>query len=181
MLERLKIKLRMMISGERKIKVIVILGMAGLGCIFLSSLIPEKDVSESVKSDIISQAFDDGTEYASALEERLEAILSRIEGVGECRVMITVSGSMANTYAADSREYADSESYETDREYVLFNDKEGDSPLIEYTINPQIKGVIIACEGGEHNVVREMVYEAAGAVLNIPSNRICVVKITEER
>ncbi len=174
-------KFRELFSGERKTKAIVLLGMVGLGCIFLSSLIPEKEKSDASESETVAEDFGDGTEYAAVLEERLESILSCIEGVGECRVMITVSGSAANTYARDSQEYADSESHEINCEYVLCDNETGDSPLIEYTLNPQINGVIIACEGGEHNVVREMVYNAAEAVLNIPSNRICVVKITEER
>ncbi len=182
MQEKLVSRIKQLFKGEKSTRIIAALGMAGLACILISSWLPHKE--DRQEADILLEtqySYEDGEKYAALLEKRLEAMLAKIEGVGNCSVMITVSGSSFSTYAQDSQQYADSESTEINREYVLYDNKEGDSPLIEYTLNPQIVGVIIACEGGEHNVVREQIYEAAGAVLNIPSNRICVVKKTDER
>ena len=47
--------------------------------------------------------------------------------------------------------------------------------LIETKIEPQIKGVVVVCEGGDSAVVKERIVEAVTTVLGIKSNQVCVV------
>ena len=175
-------RLKGIMRSEKGIKLIVSLGLAGLLCILFSGFIDtdeHKDERTSAQnSTSIHQLECD--EYAEELEERLADMLMKTEGVGKCRVMITVSGSLAFSYAQDSEQYADVESHEIKQEHVILKEDTGDEPLVEYTENPEVVGVIIACEGGGNNVVREQVYRAAGAVLDISLDRICVTKLIDE-
>ncbi len=175
-------KVKKLFKGDKGTRTLVLLGLAGLVCILLSSWLPDKDnkaEAEEIKENgALSAAEADA--YAASLEERLEGMLMKIDGVGNCSVMITVSGSVSYSYAKDSQQHVDAESQEISREHVILDEDAGDAALIEYAENPEVTGIIVACEGGDHNVVREQIYDAVGAVLDVPSNRICVTKLIEE-
>ncbi len=183
MLKKAFEKLKGSMNNEKSVRLIVLGGVAGLICILLSSWIPD---SEKKTDESMMQATDnsglpeESQRYAGILEERLEEMLSQIDGVGSCRVMITVSGSVSYSYAQNAEQQFSENSREVKSQHVILDEKTGDSALIECAKNPEVIGVIIACEGGEHNVVREEIISAVGAVLDIPSNRICVTKKISE-
>lgn len=174
-------KLKAYIRSEKGSRIIVLLGLAGLLCILLSGFIgsDEKEEKPLTSANTASEQQDTDA-YVTLLEKRLAEMLMKTEGVGRCSVMITVSGSQSLSYAQDAEQYADEDSQEIKRQHVILDEESGDAPLVEYTENPEVIGVIIACEGGGNNVVREQIYHAAGAVLDISSDRICVTKLTEE-
>ena len=175
-------KVKKTFSGDKGTRTLVLLGIAGLVCILVSSWLPDKEEESETctksQADTISAAESDA--YAASLEDRLEGMLMKIDGVGNCSVMITVSGSVSYSYAKDSQQHVDAESQEISREHVILDEDAGDAALIEYAENPEVTGIIVACEGGDHNVVREQIYDAVGAVLDVPSNRICVTKLIDE-
>lgn len=85
-------------------------------------------------------------EYEAALEERLTNILSGIEGIGNLKIMITL----------DSSEQ---------------NHKEP-----EYTKSPEIRGVIVVCDGGDSIIIREKVISAVSGAFGISTTRVSVIK-----
>ena len=176
-------KVKKLFKGDKGTRTLVLLGLAGLVCILLSSWLPDKEdkaVSSEGKQEKGAVSAEEADAYTASLEERLENMLMKIDGVGNCSVMITVSGSVSYSYAKDSQQHVDAESQEISREHVILDEDAGDAALIEYAENPEVTGIIVACEGGDHNVVREQVYDAVGAVLDVPSNRICVTKLIKE-
>ncbi len=174
-------KLKVFIKSEKGSRIIVFMGLAGLLCILLSSwLAPDGEEKPAAETERSVSEHQDAEQYVDTLERRLEDMLMKTEGVGRCRVMITVSGSPSYSYAQDAEQYADEDSQEIKRRHVILDEETGDGALVEYTENPEVVGVIIACEGGGNNVVREQIYKAAGAVLDISSDRICVTKLIEE-
>ncbi|MBQ8515738.1 MAG: hypothetical protein IJ496_10110 [Ruminococcus sp.] len=176
-------RLKKWMQGENSVRLIVLAGLAGLVCILLSSFFPEeKEDPAGTGAEPVQTAepVQSAERYAQGLEARLEEILMQIEGVGKCRVMITVSGSESYSYAQDTQQHAQEDSQELQREHVIIDEGEGDAALVEHIANPEVIGVIIACEGGQNHVVREQIYEAASAVLDVPSNRICVTQRINE-
>lgn len=127
---------------------------------------------------------------ARTLEERLSDMVSQIDGAGRSCVMITMDSTREAVYAQDLRETQDSstssesgrttESGNTSREqtHVLVDKGSGEEPLVEKQIEPQVRGVMILCEGAENPVVEQRVTEAVKTVLGIPASRICVEKIS---
>ena len=186
MLKKTFEKLKEFMHSEKSVQLLVLGGLAGLVCILLSSWFPdnseEDDKSNDTASSVIeaTDSAEDSLKYAEFLESRLESMLSKIDGVGDCSVMLTVSGSVSYSYAQNEENQSGENVKEIKRQHVILDEKSGDSALIECTKNPEVVGVIIACEGGEHNVVREEIISAVGAVLDIPSNRICVTKKISE-
>jgi len=127
-------------------------------------------------------------DHVRQLEERLEEILSLIDGAGQVRVMITASRGreivVAQTTNMDSSvtEEEDSaggtRSSETFREqgaYVLVRQPDGSEvPLILTELEPQIEGVAIVAEGGDDIVVRDALIRTTFTVLGIGAHKVHV-------
>ena len=85
-------KLKEYINGDKRIKLILILGIAVIILIALSGLNGRKaEAVSTVSADELYQ-------YEKKLEERLTDILTQIDGVGKIKVMVTLDTSEENEY-----------------------------------------------------------------------------------
>ena len=172
-------KIRNYFGKINKTKIIFILGIAGILLIFLSEIIPSDKVSQKNKttSDKITES-DDTEIFRQKTENELTEILEKINGVGECRVMVTVEGTTEYVYAENVSEYNDSEGdrksdkHEND---IVMVEKDGQKQaLIKKIIKPQINGVVVVCQGGGNVRVCERVLKAVSIALNLSTDKICV-------
>ena len=167
---------------DRK-KLIVFLGIAGMLLILLSELIP--DSKKEPGSQPSQQDDDPDSEiYKHQLEDELGTILSRIDGIGDVSIMITLDGTTEYVYAeeldttTDSNDGKKRESY---RSSIVITENGGDKKaLIKKIIRPQVTGVLVACTGGDDIKIREQVIGAVSAVLGIPAGRVYVSKLSQE-
>ncbi|MGN1416163.1 MAG: hypothetical protein ACI4XF_04930 [Oscillospiraceae bacterium] len=143
----------------------VIVGIAGMLLIIFSGGSGDETAGKSADTE----AFSSNDAYEAELESRLAEILSSIQGVGDVKVMITLSSSEEYVYAEETDTSADRQQ----REYVIA-DKGG---IVTKINSPAVTGAVIVCEGGGNSQVCEKVYEAVSVALGLPSNRICVVKM----
>ena len=107
--------------------------------------------------------------YQDELEQRLQGIISEIHGVGNVKVMVTISGSEENIFAEDISE----SEQKSDRETVIIGSKEA---LLKATKNPEVKGVLVVCSGGDRPQIQEKVVNAVSTVLDIPTSKVFVTK-----
>ena len=127
--------------GKRAGAVIACIAVAvGLVLVFSSSY--EDDVEEAQETDLV--------EYRRELEAEVADMCSRIKGVGECCVMITLERGEENTYKG--------------------------SQLIE-SKPPRVLGVSVLCEGGEITRVRADVTAMVCALFDVGANRVCVLSL----
>ena len=82
-------------SDSKKIKIIVAMGLIAIILIAFSSMFQPKDS----KSDIVENDSFDYSSYSEETEKKLTNIISSIDGVGECEVMITFEYTGENIYA----------------------------------------------------------------------------------
>jgi len=169
---KIKDKIIDFISSKNKNKIIIIVGILCILLILLSEL---SLGSDTVKDTNVTKT--DYSAYVHSLNDELTSLLSSIDGVGECRVMITLRNTSENVYAKniDSSKSENSKS-QTD-EYVIYDSENGDSPILLKENFPDIEGVAIVCSGGDNVVVREKVIKCVSALFNISSNRISVTKL----
>ncbi len=123
------------------------------------------------------------TDYSLILEKKLEVILSKLKGVGEVHVMVTLEDSLEKIPATNKTKVIEATS-ETDSEggkrEVTREDETAqlvnlsNEVIILKEIKPNIKGVIVVAEGAEDSFVLETIYEAVKTVLGITGNRIQV-------
>ncbi len=89
--------------------------------------------------------------YKEQIENSVSDMLKNVDGVGECSVLITIENSVEDVYLQNS-------STKT---------KE---------IEPKIRGVVIACGGGDDPVIVGRVSEIVTKALGISSAKVCVTK-----
>lgn len=163
-----------------KVLIIVIIGVLGLLMIAASELIPKGKADKS--RDISNSPVD--TSYSSSFkketERELKEIISKIDGVGEVSLMLTLDGTTEYVYAEDvdteTDENSDSKSDKYKNEVIIVDSDGGEKALVKKIIEPKVKGVVIVCSGGGNIEVKERVIKAVSSALNISTNNICVEK-----
>lgn len=159
------------IKRDKRIAVIVCVGLVGIILLTLSELMPHgKDVTE--KSDK-EPATDIRDSYEDDIEKRLTSIVSAINGAGRTEVMITLASGDENVYAVKEKSNDGSK----EREYIVIDSDNNESGLLLKVIEPEIRGVAIVCEGADSAKVRQEIVSTVSAVLGISTNRISIAKI----
>lgn len=139
-----------------------VIGVLAMALILLSELFPQKsEVPAASGSDQNAAA------YQAQLEQRLEKLISQMDGAGKTAVMVTLETGEESIYAVDTQ----SGEMQSQNTHVLLNDG---SALTETIYQPQIRGVAVLCDGGGDIHVAARITEMVGALLDLPSNRICV-------
>ena len=169
--------------------VVFVLGIAGILLIGLSSLLPERG---EPPQEVPVLETDTGA-YAARLEERLQGILQQTEGVGKAQVMVTLENGYRQVYAKsekvnndileDIRAQDEKETQEkqvTEQTYVLVDGAGGKVPLVTAQLEPEVKGVVVVCQGGDDPLVVRRVVETVRVALNISSSRISVSRLAGE-
>lgn len=157
-------------NSDNKLKIFVIIGLVGIMLILLSDIAPKDTKKIESKSA-------DYTEYVTTLERKTKEIISSIDGVGECNVMLTLSSSNEYIYAQNSENKSDNSSISQNNEYVLYDSTNGDEPILIKEYFPSVQGVVVVCSGGDNNVVREKVISSISSLYNIPTSRVTVNKL----
>ena len=115
------------------------------------------------------------------LQEEMEDILGRIQGVGEVRVLLTVDADGQRQLAEDSElSYSGStaapEDYSRSTQTVLVDSGSGDAPVVTRTVYPTYRGALVVCQGGGQAEVKLAVTEAVAALTGLTADRITVAK-----
>ncbi|MDE6182095.1 MAG: hypothetical protein K2F59_02685, partial [Eubacteriales bacterium] len=149
---------------------------------FNSSNVPKKEQIENVNEITIAD-----NSYEANLEKRLEQTLSKIYGVGQVDVLITLeNGKEIVTKDEGYKENSTTTEQATngDKREILSNKEEkttvkisGDDPLIIKEISPKISGVLIVAEGGGNIEVKNNLINATKALLGVEIHKIEVLKM----
>lgn len=162
-------------------KIILIIGLIGIGLIFLSNFIKTDDKVVQTSSKITT------SEYCETLENQLCEQISQVVG-GDVTVMITLKTGVEFVYASevkdDESEIEDNDSQDSqkvqkdkksEKNYILYKDENGSEvPLVVTEIMPQIKGVVVSCENGENSVISATVKSLVTTALDISDDKVCV-------
>lgn len=146
--------------------------------------------SDTMKTSETEKGDGDGS-YTQEVENRLEALLSSMDGVGEVKVMVTLSSSMEQMVEKDvpysmdttketdsaggSRDVVNSKQEETT---VYVTDQAGNkTPYISKTLEPAIEGVTVVAQGGGNAVVQKNITDVIQALFGVEAHKIKVVKM----
>lgn len=172
-MNNLKEKITSSLGGKSiKTKLLVVVGIIGILLILLSEI---NFSSGSKKTEVTST---DYAAYVNGLNSELCTLISSMDGVGECKVMITLKNTTESVYAKNTENSQNDSSYNENNEYVIYDGENGDSPILLKENFPEIEGVAVVCSGGDNVVVREKIMQCVSALFNISSNRISVSKLS---
>ncbi|MDE5984113.1 MAG: hypothetical protein K2H13_02520 [Eubacterium sp.] len=170
---KIKDSLMSFISGDsKKIKIIVAVGLIGIVLIFASDMLGKDNKKQEVSDEKISYE-----EYTDQLESKLKNLITSIDGVGECCVMITLENTTESVYATDVEFKNDNDSINQKDEYVFYDSEKGETPVLIKEYLPKVQGVTVVCTGGDNIAVKEKIIQAVTSLFNIPTNRVSVSKI----
>ena len=118
------------------------------------------------------------TQELTPSQEEMEAILSRIDGVGRVDLLLTLRTSGASVYQTDTRT-ATSGSGTTEECQTVFGQTSGSGkePVVQTTLAPQYQGALVVCDGADRASVRLAVVQAVTSLTGLGSNQIAVVKM----
>ena len=149
----------------------------------------KKTLTNSSKSSVGTT---NQSEYTAYMEERLERILSQIDGAGQVQVMITwKSGgekvvekdrksNEENVSEQDSQGGSRTTSSHDIQETTVYNSGSStygaQEPYVSKEISPQAQGVIVIAPGGDDAVVVKNITEAVQALFEIDTHKIRIMK-----
>lgn len=175
--KKLKDKFGFLFNSKNKTGLIFILGIIGILLIFISGICENNEQSKNTTNN--SEIEDNTDEFITKTQNELCDILNEIEGVGEVRVMITVSGTTELEYAQELTKDSDSDSQSYKNQYVFVEENGQKQALVKKVNKPQICGVCVVCRGGDNIKVIEKVTRTVSTVLDISSANVCVMPLKQ--
>lgn len=171
--------------GKNGYKILLVIGFLGIGLIFLSTLLPSnKNPSASTTSAVNSD------EYSKQVENKLENIISQINGVGKVNVMVTLESGVEYVYEQDVKSTTDksqdndstgrtqqqTNENQENTPVIIDNGNGGQQALLKTQVEPKIQGVVVVCDGGDNAIVKETVVDTVTTLLDLPSTSVSVSK-----
>ncbi len=150
----------------------------------------EKEINEELSIETPKEEYEKWYAYATYLEEELETILSKVKGVGEVSVMITLESSeevvtqkdesiILNETKEQDAQGGTRTVLGTDRmEETIYQKIEGEeTPYITKTKLPEISGVLVVAKGAGNAAVKKRITEIAEALFAVEVHKITVVEM----
>ena len=153
----------------KKYKFVLLVVLVGIILMLLPVSSQTKETEEN-KSQIPQESFD-----LAAMEQRMEEVLGKIDGVGKLRLMLTLQSGTRLTLAEDTQRDQD----RTQREIVTLNRGSGNQEIvITNRFYPVYQGAVVVCQCADSSAVRLAITETVQALTGLPSDRIRVAKWT---
>ncbi len=166
------------IKNFKLVGLVVLLIAVVVGYFFIS----KSSTKTTSASKATNSYYTSSLDYAKALETKMQNVLSNISGSGKVSVMVTLSSSLEIVYAESVDEKNNSSvssnnstsTKNTTSNTIIVKNNGVNSPLVVKEILPEIKGVVVVCEGAKDVNIKLKIVQAVKALLDIPSNNIQV-------
>ncbi len=169
-------------KNKKSFSIVIVLGIIGILLIGASEWFTNDEIKPSKSSGQELGV----NQYIKMLEEKTEKMLLSVEGAGKCKIMITAATSATQKYAVDESISNDNEKSsqenrdksENQTQIVMVEGENGrKQALVVKVIEPEIRGVLVLCEGADNPNINEKITQAVKTVLGVTSNKICVIKL----
>ena len=138
-----------------KYRYVLLVALAGLALMLLPG---GSEEAEPVPAPAVEQS----------LESRLEGILSRIDGAGEVRVLLTEEQGGEVLYQTEG---------EDGKTVLVTGADRSENGLVRTTQPPCYRGAVVVCKGADSAAVRLAVVEAVANATGLGTDRITVLKM----
>lgn len=126
----------------------------------------------------------------SALENQLEEILKKLEGVGDVKVLITYAetNKVVPMYNEDNQQSTTQEedtqggvrtiNENSSKKEVVYQESNGQKSVVTSSvITPEIKGAVVLAKGASNGVVKSNIIQAVEAATGLPTHKIQVFEM----
>ncbi len=147
-MNKIREKLKQLADSGGARKLIIAAGALGIALIFISGFF-SFDKPQGPEESGFSV-----TDYCGKIQSDLEELLSRIQGAGKTRVLLTMENSAEFVYLEN-----------------------GTTKTKE--IEPRIRGVLVLCDGGDDPVTVSRITDAVTKALDVSAAKVCIEKLTD--
>ena len=134
-------------------------------------LLPQQEAAE------MQIQLDDSQVQNHNLEERLENLLSQVEGAGKVDVLISYERGEVRDYQEDKTRRQDETREEFQTETVFYDTQNGDTPVCVSVSYPTYRGAVVVCQGADKASVRFNILKAVSSLTGLGSDHITVIKM----
>lgn len=160
-----------LLNALGRYKYVLLVMLAGL---VLLALPDTKDDVET-QTDLSSTVEEDFS--VEALEQKLEETLSKIDGAGEVRVMLTVQSGMRRVLAQNKSMEQGGELLQQEIENVVVSTGSGtQETVLVQQVYPRFQGALIVAAGGGDPTVKLKLTEAVAALTGLGTDKISICK-----
>ncbi|MCI8365191.1 MAG: hypothetical protein HFG34_09620 [Eubacterium sp.] len=175
-----KDRLRELVQKAGIFKIVIVI-LSGILLIFLSwGGMSEKDEPRKEKETLTGTETEQGNDllsYQARMEEQVEDILGRAEGIDDVDVMITLRASREKVTLKDNKRDAE----KSEEESVLTEDEnKKTSPYVIQEVEPEIEGILVVCAGGDNPSIQREIIAGISALFPVESHKIKVMKSKEK-
>jgi len=157
----------------QRYKYVLLVILVGVVLLLLPPLWEKKPAEEKEAQPAQEMVAEDS---AAALERRLEDALSRIQGVGEADVILTLKSGPQKILAQDSETSIGERGTEASVSSVIISGGSGEEAIVVQQLSPQYQGALVICSGGDDPEVRLRLVEAVSALTGLGADKISVCK-----
>ena len=154
------------ITQKKKTLLLLLLALLGILLMLLSRCGEDKAGAQTQNEP---SALDPAL-YAEQIEEKVEALCNKIDGVSSAHAVVTRKGGYRAIYATDAQYGSSVNKSET----VLIGSGSSEKALLIGYENPEIAGIGIVCSGGDDAFVRAEIISMISAAFDLGSNKIFV-------
>lgn len=115
---------------------------------------------------------------AESVEQRVESILSYIDGAGKVKVLLMELKGQQTVYQTDHTENTGTESSSYNQKTVTVSGSDrAEEGLVKQINPPQYAGAIILCQGADDQAVKLAVADAVSKITGLGLDKIAVLKM----
>jgi len=192
----------------RKLNILIIIASAGILLIVLANSFGSTEEKQEISHNTgpvqdnkqTGQTVNPGGNNVGMLEtslaQRMEGVLTLINGVGDVKVTINLASSTQKDYAVNTSTNNKTTKEQDqkggnriitetneDGQMVLVRESQGskEDPVVVKEIKPEVKGVIVVAEGAGNPEVKANLMKAVQVYLDIPLYKVIVLAKEESR
>lgn len=159
-----------LLSEKKKLALLLLLGALGLLLVFWGYFSPEEK-EKSTFSENSENSFETMA-YIGDIENKIRSMTEKITGSADVSVIVSAESGTEYVYVSNESAAGDKNS----REYITVKNESGRYELVlAKEVYPEIKGISIACPGGDNSKVQKKIIDSVSTAFGISKNRICIV------
>lgn len=118
------------------------------------------------------------TPVPSTLQEELETLLTKVEGAGKVKVLLSEAVGEQVHYQTDDNQADTDTSSDTRSDTVIITSADRNQSGLVYRVDPPIYlGAIVLCQGADRAAVKLAIVDAVGTITGLSSDKISVLKM----
>lgn len=130
------------------------------------------------ETEPISHSTESNSTQLQDLQSELEALLSKMEGAGKVKVLLTESLGSEICYQTNEDLQTEADSKDIRRETVIVtSENRAQQGLIQRIDPPVYLGAVVLSQGADSAAVRLSLVEAVKSATGLPANKITVLKM----